>query len=61
MLVRSLVISLEHTQYLGHTIAAIAGEKAGIIKRGVPVVTIDQSEEALDIFSGRERRRCELI
>ena len=44
------VISLEHTQYLGHTIAAIAGEKAGIIKSGVPVVTIDQSEEALNVF-----------
>ena len=30
-------ISLEHTEYLGNTIAAIAGEKAGIIKQGVPV------------------------
>lgn len=43
-------ISLEHTQYLGNTIAAIAGEKAGIIKAGVPVITIDQSKEALDVF-----------
>lgn len=32
-------ISLEHKSYLGRTIAAITGEKAGIIKRGVPVVT----------------------
>jgi dihydrofolate synthase/folylpolyglutamate synthase len=32
-------ISLEHKTYLGSTIAAIAGEKAGIIKPGVPVVT----------------------
>lgn len=32
-------ISLEHRAYLGHTIAAITGEKAGIIKPGVPVVT----------------------
>lgn len=31
-------ISLEHTEYLGNTVAAIAGEKAGIIKAGVPVV-----------------------
>jgi dihydrofolate synthase / folylpolyglutamate synthase len=32
-------ISLEHKAYLGNTIAAIAGEKAGIIKAGIPVVT----------------------
>ncbi|MCD8242042.1 MAG: bifunctional folylpolyglutamate synthase/dihydrofolate synthase [Lachnospiraceae bacterium] len=31
-------ISLEHTEYLGDTYAAIAGEKAGIIKEGCPVV-----------------------
>lgn len=31
-------IELEHTDRLGHTLAAIAGEKAGIIKPGVPVV-----------------------
>jgi dihydrofolate synthase/folylpolyglutamate synthase len=32
-------ISLEHKNYLGGTIAAITGEKAGIIKPGIPVVT----------------------
>ncbi len=32
-------ISIEHRQYLGNTLAAIATEKAGIIKTGVPVVT----------------------
>ena len=32
-------ISLEHKTYLGDTIAAITGEKAGIIKPGVPVIT----------------------
>jgi dihydrofolate synthase / folylpolyglutamate synthase len=31
-------ISYDHTQQLGHTLAAIAGEKAGIIKAGVPVI-----------------------
>ena len=31
-------ISLDHVEYLGDTIPAIAGEKAGIIKKGVPVV-----------------------
>ncbi|MCR3922309.1 MAG: bifunctional folylpolyglutamate synthase/dihydrofolate synthase [Firmicutes bacterium] len=43
-------IALEHTQYLGDTIADIAGEKAGIIKHGVPVVTAAQKEDALHIF-----------
>ena len=32
-------ISIEHRAYLGNSISAIAGEKAGIIKQGVPVVT----------------------
>ena len=32
-------IDLEHTEFLGDTIELIAAEKAGIIKRGVPVVT----------------------
>ncbi len=40
-------ISLEHTEYLGNTIEAIAGEKAGIIKEGVPVV-FDASLEAVE-------------
>jgi dihydrofolate synthase / folylpolyglutamate synthase len=32
-------VGLEHTDRLGSTVAAIAGEKAGILKQGVPVVT----------------------
>lgn len=34
-------ISMEHTEYLGDTIEKIAFEKAGIIKEGVPVVTVN--------------------
>ena len=34
-------ISLDHVEYLGHTLGAIAGEKAGIIQRGVPGVYAD--------------------
>jgi dihydrofolate synthase / folylpolyglutamate synthase len=37
-------ISLEHQEYLGRTLAEIAGEKAGIIKPGVPVVTTARGE-----------------
>ncbi|MFW5695152.1 MAG: bifunctional folylpolyglutamate synthase/dihydrofolate synthase [Alkalispirochaeta sp.] len=39
-------IELEHTDYLGDTRAAIAGEKAGIIKAGVPVILQPQHPEA---------------
>lgn len=42
-------ISLDHTEYLGNTIPEIAGEKAGIIKEGVPVIYdgTDRSAEAV--------------
>lgn len=39
-------LSLDHTQVLGDTLAAIAGEKAGIIKNGVPLVSAPQLPEA---------------
>ena len=39
-------ISLDHQDFLGTTLAGIAGEKAGIIKSGVPVVTCVQPPEA---------------
>ncbi len=39
-------ISYDHTHLLGNTLTAIAGEKAGIIKPGVPVVCAPQVEEA---------------
>lgn len=40
-------LSLDHTQLLGDTLTQIAYEKGGIIKPGVPVVTANQSPEAL--------------
>ena len=43
-------ISLDHTEYLGDTIAAIAGEKAGIIKEGVPVVYDASCPEAAEVI-----------
>lgn len=43
-------IELEHTEYLGSTIEQIAGEKAGIIKPGVPVCVAFQKEEAEKVF-----------
>ena len=44
------VIELEHTEYLGKTIAAIAAEKAGIIKPGRPLILAEQTDEALNVF-----------
>jgi len=40
-------IDLEHTELLGHTLRAIAGEKGGIIKSGVPVFVGEQEPEAM--------------
>lgn len=46
-------ISLEHKAYLGSTIAAIAGEKAGIIKPNTPVVTAVQQPAARRVILDR--------
>jgi dihydrofolate synthase/folylpolyglutamate synthase len=43
-------IGFDHMQYLGDTIAKIAAEKAGIIKKGVPVVFFDKSKESSDVI-----------
>jgi dihydrofolate synthase/folylpolyglutamate synthase len=43
-------IELEHTEFLGDTIRAVASEKAGIIKRNRPVILAEQTPEALDVF-----------
>ncbi|MBC7315523.1 MAG: bifunctional folylpolyglutamate synthase/dihydrofolate synthase, partial [Chloroflexi bacterium] len=43
-------ISLDHVNVLGHTLDAIAREKAGIIKEGRPVVSAPQRPEALEVI-----------
>jgi len=48
-------IGLEHTAYLGDTLAKIAGEKAGIIKPGRPVVVGPVPEEAFTVIAGKAR------
>jgi dihydrofolate synthase/folylpolyglutamate synthase len=40
----------DHTEWLGHDIKAIAGEKAGIIKAGVPCFISPQSHDVIDVF-----------
>ena len=49
-------VSLDHQAFLGDTVAAIAGEKAGIIKRGVPVIVGPQSEEGLAVIEAKAAR-----
>jgi len=43
-------ISYDHSEFLGDTISAIAGEKAGIIKGSTPVVTAMQEPEVIDVI-----------
>ena len=49
-------ISIDHEQFLGNTLTKIAGEKAGIIKRGVPCVVGPQPEEAMDVIEATAAR-----
>jgi dihydrofolate synthase/folylpolyglutamate synthase len=49
-------ISIDHTQFLGDTIEAIAFEKAGIIKRGVPCVVGPQTEAAMEVIERQAMR-----
>ena len=49
-------VSLDHQSYLGDTLAEIAGEKAGIIKRGVPCVVGRQEDAALAVIEARAER-----
>ena len=50
-------ISFDHTQFLGNTLEEIAGEKAGIIKPGVPVVIGETTPETKPVF---EKKAAEM-
>ncbi len=49
-------VDLDHQHYLGDTLAEIAGEKAGILKRGTPCVVAPQAKEALAVIEARAAR-----
>ncbi len=49
-------ISMDHEAFLGDTIEAIAGEKAGILKSGVPCIVGPQDERALEVIEYRAAR-----
>lgn len=46
-------IGMDHMNFLGNTLAEIAGEKAGIIKQGVPVVCHPAESEVAAVFAAR--------
>ncbi len=48
-------ISYDHTALLGNTLTAIAREKAGIIKKGVPVVIGEATDETRGVFEAKAR------
>ena len=55
-------LSYDHTAVLGNTLEAIAGEKAGIIKEGIPVVSAPQTGEALEVLERvAEEKDCLLF
>ncbi|KAK9079377.1 hypothetical protein SSX86_001048 [Deinandra increscens subsp. villosa] len=46
-------LGYDHTEILGNTLAAIAGEKAGILKKGVPAFTVPQPDEAMEVLKAK--------
>ncbi|ODS35702.1 MAG: hypothetical protein A7315_05280 [Candidatus Altiarchaeales archaeon WOR_SM1_79] len=55
-------IALDHTHVLGETLEQVAREKAGIIKKGVPVVTGVENEEILDLIKDTcKKKNCEVF
>jgi dihydrofolate synthase / folylpolyglutamate synthase len=46
-------VDFDHENFLGHSLAEIAGEKAGILKERVPLVLAEQRPEALDVIRAR--------
>jgi dihydrofolate synthase/folylpolyglutamate synthase len=49
-------LSMDHTEFLGPTLTAIAGEKVGIIKRDAPVICAEQAPEAIAVIEACARR-----
>jgi dihydrofolate synthase/folylpolyglutamate synthase len=53
-------IGIDHTEFLGNTLAQIAGEKAGIIKPNVPCVIGETHSETQEVFLSRARE-CNIL
>jgi len=48
-------VDFDHENFLGHSLAEIAAEKAGILKRGVPLILAEQRPEALEVIRSRAK------
>lgn len=48
-------IAMDHSQWLGGTLAKIAGEKAGVLKSGVPAVSAEQTDEVVEVLRAKAR------
>jgi dihydrofolate synthase/folylpolyglutamate synthase len=49
-------VSLDHAEFLGDSVALVAAEKAGIVKRGVPLIVATQAREALKVIERQAAR-----
>src|SRR5258705_2369872 len=49
-------VSLDHAEFLGNSVALVAAEKAGIIKRCVPLIVATQAREALRVIERQAAR-----
>jgi len=55
-------VDFDHENFLGHSLAEIAREKAGILKRGVPLILAGQRPEALEVIRARAQElSCPLV
>ena len=55
-------VDFDHENFLGHSLAEIAGEKAGILKPHVPVIAAEQRPEAMSVIRARAKELgCPLI
>ncbi|MBA3061021.1 MAG: bifunctional folylpolyglutamate synthase/dihydrofolate synthase, partial [Nitrospirae bacterium] len=50
-------INYDHSEFLGNTLSAIAEEKAGIIKDGVPVITSAQEPSVMDVIKKKTEEK----
>jgi dihydrofolate synthase/folylpolyglutamate synthase len=55
-------VDFDHENFLGHSLAEIAGEKAGILKQNVPLILAEQRPEAQEVIRGRARElNCPVV
>jgi dihydrofolate synthase/folylpolyglutamate synthase len=55
-------VDFDHENFLGHSLAEIAAEKAGILKPGVPLILAEQRPEARDVILARaEKLNCPVV